>query len=227
MFKNSLIAGALVLASMGSYAASANLTVTGTIIPEACAVTLGNGGVADFGNLSSATVKSSNVSTGVNSLYVAPPKSISLNVVCSAPTAIALNWTDNRASSRVALNADDNLRFGLGVSNGANVGTYQLGFAALQVAGAIGGTPATPAGHLTRAKNTTGAWTVPTGAASVYFTPTTAVGFKLASGDATPPAIAQVSGNVSVEAWFSKTLVDSATSAITIDGSATVALEYI
>jgi len=224
MFKKAMIAGAVVLASVGANAASANLSVTGTITPEACAVTLGNGGVVDYGALSAVTVKAYPATGSTNLVYTAPTKTISLDVTCSAPTAVALNWTDNRAASKIAVDANDVSRFGLGTQGSTNIGNYLIGFGSLQYKATSAGTLTGPAGYLTRAKNTTGAWTTTT---SVLVNLANAMGFKQAAADTAPPAIAQIAGNLIVYGEFSKSLVDAATSAITLNGSSTVNVEYI
>ncbi|WP_295543337.1 DUF1120 domain-containing protein [uncultured Pseudacidovorax sp.] len=227
MFKKAMIAGAVVLASVGANAATANLTVSGTITPEACAITLGSSGTVDYGALSAVTVKSYGVAT---SAYSAPPKTIALNVTCSAPTAVSLAWTDNRSSSVVNFDgvaANNTVRFGLGTSGTTNIGAYQLDFTGLQVSATASGTPAAPAGYLTRTTGTTGAWSAASGLTAQWVTPGLSLGMKTSATDATPPAISTISGNLSVYSYFSKALVDSATSAITLNGQSTVTLEYI
>ena len=225
MMKKAIIAAAVATASVGSFAASAGLTVIGTVTPEACGITLAAGGAVDFGALSSATVKGYPVIAG-NS-YRMPDKPIALEVTCAAPTAVAINWTDNRAASRLPVNGDDAVRAGLGVSGSSNIGAYQVSFGVAQVTPTTGGTAAAAAGVLVRAKNTTGAWTASSGLNGGFFMPTLATGFKQVAADTAPPALVKLTANLLVQAFVSKTLIDSATTAVTLDGSSTFNLEYI
>lgn len=227
MFKKAMIAGAVVLASVGANAATATLTVGGTITPEACAVTLGGNGLVNYGALSSGTVQAYSVYNGTNAVYIAPAKTVSLDVTCSAPTAFGLSWTDNRASSKLAVNSDDGIRFGLGQSGTNNIGAYQLNFSGLAVAASSTATPAAPAGILTRAAGTTGAWADASGISNSFFTPSLQMGFKTAASDTSPAALSKVTGNLSLVSHFNKAMVDSATTTITLDGLATLSLDYV
>lgn len=51
MFKRSLIAGAVLSVSLGAHAVGANISVTGTVTPDACTIALGNNGNVDYGTL--------------------------------------------------------------------------------------------------------------------------------------------------------------------------------
>lgn len=86
-------------------------------------------------------------------------------------------------------------------------------------------TAASPAGFLTRAKATTGAWSA--AASGNWFDPTQATGIKQAAADTVPGAVANITSTLGLNVLVNKTLVDSATSNIVLDGSATIALEYI
>lgn len=231
MFKKAMIAGAVALVSVGANAATANLTVTGTITPEACAIALTGGGLVDYGSLSSQTVKGYGSYYGTD--YAAPAKTIGLAVTCSAPTAVSLAWTDNRASSKMAFDAYDAVRFGLGLSGSAKIGAYALAFGqdggSTTYVATTGGAATAPAGYLVRPKGSVAgtAWAAPTGLDGGYFNPANSVGIKHAAADTAPPALVAWNSTVSVGALFNKALVDTATSVITLDGSATVAVEYI
>lgn len=74
----------------GQAAESASLSITGAITPSACNVTLSNASV-DFGNITAATLNQNyNAKTASN---------ISVYVDCDAPSAIAIQTTDNRTAS--------------------------------------------------------------------------------------------------------------------------------
>lgn len=78
-----------------------------------------------------------------------------------------------------------------------------------------------------RARNTTGAWTTATGDSASLFSGVNSTGFKLAASDTAPPALAKITGNLTINALVNKALVDSATSAITLDGNSTVNVDYL
>lgn len=229
MFKKAIVAGAVALASVGSYAASANLTVIGTITPEACAITLGNGGVVDYGSLSATAVKTYSASGSINGAYTLPTKTLQMDVTCSAPTAVALDLTDNRAASKLAINEDEVYRNGLGTSGTTNIGAFGIGGwgPRTQISTTVGGTLAAHAGTLIRAKNTTGAWTTASGLDAGYLNTTNALGFKANASDTTPAAVTHISTQLQIVPAVNKSLVDTSTTAITLDGSVTIGVEYV
>lgn len=82
---------ALGAVSYAGYAAdSATFSVTGTISPTSCDVSLSAEKI-DFGSISAATL------TGMHNEKTG--SAVNLNVACDAATAVAIQTTDNRASS--------------------------------------------------------------------------------------------------------------------------------
>jgi len=96
-----LLSGAIALALgsasfAGQAAESATLSLTGTISPGACDVSLSSESV-DFGKIAASTL-----SDTMNELKAIP---VTLSVACDAATAVAVQAVDNRTSS--AMNAED------------------------------------------------------------------------------------------------------------------------
>lgn len=96
-------------------ASSTDLTVTGTITPSACLPSLTGNGVVDFGKISA---KDLNQTSNTR----LEERTVSLSVKCDAATTFALKGIDNRLGS-----SDTNSMFGLGKINGTqNIGRYML-----------------------------------------------------------------------------------------------------
>lgn len=118
----------LLLASFGVQAAdTAELKVTGTIKPPACAPTFSGGGVVDFG-----TIPAKSLRPGQYTKLT--PKQVDFSISCDSPAKVAMKISDNRASSMIAgianvistSSAPDAYNFGLGSVAGKNVGGYVL-----------------------------------------------------------------------------------------------------
>jgi hypothetical protein len=226
MFKKAIIAGAVLAAVSGAHAATtANLTITGTITPAACDLTLSAGNV-NLGTLQVATVQAGAVIGPVGSQqYSVAQGSVGLNVICSAPLAFALYANDNRASSLMGLgDSADEVRFGLGTSGGTNIGHVAFWMPDAQVTTTVGGVAAAAAGTLNRV-GTTGPWT--SGPAAVFLSHAAAQAFQSGAGQTSPVPLAALTSTVNVLPFINKSLVDSATSAINVDGAITVVLQYI
>ncbi|HDS9358574.1 TPA: DUF1120 domain-containing protein [Enterobacter chengduensis] len=129
---SSTIAMVLSSASYIAHAAeSASLAVTGTITPSTCNVNMTSASL-DFSTISASTL------TKDFNLFQASP--LKVTVVCDAATAVALQTTDNRASSAMTIaevnsemkapmnTSDDHTIFGLGSDSANNkVGALILG----------------------------------------------------------------------------------------------------
>lgn len=106
----------------GNAADSATFSVTGTISPTSCDVSLSAEKI-DFGSISAATL------TGLHNEKTG--NAVNLNVACDAATAVAIQTTDNRASSAMTgaemeasmstiTSLDDANLFGLGSDSDSN-----------------------------------------------------------------------------------------------------------
>lgn len=127
---SSVITLAMGAASFAGHAAeSATLALTGTITPAACDVSLSSASI-DFGKIPASTL-----TEAMNQIL---SSAVNVSVACDAPTAVAVQTVDNRASSAmtmseitstmgVTLSSSEKQIFGLGNdSAGEKVGAMML-----------------------------------------------------------------------------------------------------
>ncbi|CQJ67417.1 MULTISPECIES: DUF1120 domain-containing protein [Yersinia] len=89
------VALVLLTASGATQAAdTATLTITGTVAPSACVPSFSNGGVVDFGTITSASLNPTGPS-------VLEPRRITFSVNCEGPVKVAFNAQDNRVGTAV------------------------------------------------------------------------------------------------------------------------------
>jgi type 1 fimbria pilin len=117
--RHTLLATAvLAIAAPAANAANADLTVTGTIVPGSCTLTLANNGNVDLGVIDLTTLNQSAVTDLAD-------KTVAVDIVCSAATKFATEATENRPGT--SYTAGDQY-FGLGeTSNSEKIGYYQIG----------------------------------------------------------------------------------------------------
>lgn len=133
MLKKTLACAVLAVTSHAALAANnLEMKVRGNITPVACNITLGNGGIIDYGNISPEKLISDNY-------LLLETKAISLEINCEAPIKIGIKTISLRAST-----APDGVQFpsgnnrlvikgkvysyhhGLGLSNGMKIGGYSM-----------------------------------------------------------------------------------------------------
>lgn len=222
MFKKVLIASALLGVVAGANAAGAStFGVTGTISPAACNITLSGGGLADYGSLTTQTVKT--YSTLGANLYNMGPKTVPISVVCPAAQAIELAFSDNKASANFSFDIYDATRYGMTDGAGtASIGAYGASLSAALIDGIA------PVGFLTATTGSTAWSTTGFGATGAdVASPGYAVGFIKTAGSKVPAPITSIGGSLTLNAYVSKALVDSSTKAITMNGLATITLQYL
>jgi len=129
--RNTALAAIMFAAASGAAFAqsTANLQVTGKIVPAACTPTLSGGGVVDYGNI----VADSLSATGVTKL---PVKNLTMTISCSAATKIGFTTTDNQHSTIISavgsalagFSLSDTNMYGFGATNGKSIGTFIVKF---------------------------------------------------------------------------------------------------
>lgn len=229
MIKKSMIAGAVALGCAGVQAASANLTVTGTISPEACSISLGGGSSAtvDLGQLKTSAVKAPGATGSGTPVYFAGTGSSQLKVVCASPTALALHWIDNKSASVIKNNELPQVNFGLGSSSGKNIGGYGISTTSANFTTTDAG-PAIVSPVYLYAPYGTSAWVNnDIQAVSKVFRDGGLFGFATKSSDTIPASIVTATIDLFIVVYVSKSLVDTSASEIKLDGSSTVSLEYL
>lgn len=115
----SILTGVLALAcAPTAFAAStADLRITGTIVPAACTPTFAGGGIVNFGKISASDLSESEP-TKLSHRHVG------LTIACDAPTQFALRAIDNVPST---VHTPDSWRFGLGLADGGEkIGWYYV-----------------------------------------------------------------------------------------------------
>lgn len=116
-----LASAALAIASPVAYASDeAEVRVSGVIRPASCAISAGNGGDFDFGEINARLIAG-----GAAGQSAGPNKTTELSVECSSAARWALKAVDGRLGSSIW--SSSLATFGLGrAGNGAPIGAYFL-----------------------------------------------------------------------------------------------------
>jgi type 1 fimbria pilin len=109
-------------ASMAQAATTTDLTLTGQILPNACDISVANGGVLALGDIPFASLNA----TGMTDVTPAANKLTTI-ITCTNATLIAFTTTDNRTASSESFPAPNgslpqNYKYGLGMVNGQPIG---------------------------------------------------------------------------------------------------------
>ena len=115
---------AAMIAPIQASAESAQLRITGTIVPAACRPAFAGGGVIDYGTILASTLNPTAQTT-------LPDKSTQLTLTCDAPALFGFKVIDERAATAdISLetipNYLPNMKFGLGTADGKKIGAYSL-----------------------------------------------------------------------------------------------------
>jgi hypothetical protein len=192
---------------------SRETTLRASFAPGACTPELSNGGLVDFGALSSSNL---NPDKGTR----LPPKSLSLRIGCDAPTHFALVMHDNRAGSATV---NSEIYYGLGFDNRHNkIGLYSLNVDPANVT----------ADHFTRLyrtdSTTAGAAWSPANSAPIPIGQKSYLAFTDSAGStAGSIAIQNLKTSLMVEAVIAPTASLDLSTAIHLDGSGTIDIIYL
>ena len=200
-------------ASIGAQATNvAQLVVRGTITPTACNLSLGGGGIIDYG-----TIRSGELSqTAFNSRE---EKTTSVAVNCgTTPAKFALALTDLQAGSKVTgilgTGYTEAQNFGLGAVSSRRTGGYSVTLRDLRSSGVV-------LNPIMRVS--TGAWQNSDG--KVAQAPSQ---YSWRNGSTvTPASISQLTGVIAVKAVINRAQDLDLTRDVTLDGRATLVLSYI
>lgn len=200
-----LTAALLMTATSSAFAASStDLTVTGKITPTACTPTLDKGGIVDYGKKSA---KDLNPTT--HTWF--DRETIQLAVDCTADAQFAIKAIDNRKGTGT-------FGFGLGFING----TQKLGSYELSLRNPVGNIPVTP---LYSVNNGT-TWAEHHDGDGI--TPDILISFgNRTSGTWTPDFLKTVTVDLDVRAAIAPANGLDLSDEVTLDGSATLQIEYI
>lgn len=132
------VCAAMMMVAQANAANDVTMQVTGNVIPAACTPSLTNSGEVSFGSISSSAIRHTDSGNGLVQLG---SKNITLNVSCEAAAAVGFKMVDNRAGTVVPLSAtsfianpnaggdnfiENYFAFGLGTTNGKNIGSYAV-----------------------------------------------------------------------------------------------------
>jgi len=197
-----LLSSAMLASGLAS-AQTAEIKVTGKIVPDACQPTIA--GAFDYGTFTSEKLN-------IDEVTKLEAKKATLNVTCNAAAKVAVKVTDNR-SGTAAGGADAGFDFGLG---GKNTGSYTV---ALSNAVSNGKTLAV----LTDTSGS-GAWT--SDGTGFKADGTFRKAFA-AAGSTTPEAYKLLTGDLIVTPTINKLSELDLGNGVTLDGSATLELVYL
>jgi type 1 fimbria pilin len=206
----SLLTAALLLtgASSAFAASSTDLTVTGIITPTACTPSLANGGVVDYGKKSAKDLNPTlHTHLGV--------ETIQLTVNCDASTQFALKASDNREGST---SISDSTTFGLGLINtNEKLGFYQLSFM-----NPVADTPVTAMYSQNQGDTWSRLWD-DDGISAAFL-----IAFGNRTGSVwTPDFLQNVTVDIAVNTHIAPANSLTLTDEVTLDGSATLQIEYL
>lgn len=197
---------AAVLISAAPYAfavSSTDLTVTGTITPNACMPSLSEGGIIDHKKISS-----KDLNRDKNTLL--PTKTLQLSVNCDSPIAFRLNPIDNRLGSSI----DSGDMWGLGKINGdQNLGGVELRMSHSMADGV--------SVYPLISYDDGSTWT-----RSSFMQPIAISSFGAVSGPATPVAIKDLITNLTVYTTIARADSLDLSNDVALDGSVTLEVMY-
>lgn len=191
---------------------SREITLRASFAPTACNVELSNGGLVDFGRLSK-----NDLNPDRNTRL--PPKDLTLRVGCDAPTQFALVMHDNR-SGTATVNSE--IYYGLGLDNRSNkIGLYSLNVDPANAS-------ADSFARVYRTDSTTQgvAWST-SGSNPIPIAQKSYLGFTdSAASTAGPASIQNLTTTVTVDAVIAPTTSLDLSTAVHLDGSATIEMLY-
>lgn len=223
MTKQITVLSALAASLLVSFAAQAadttELKVKGVIRPSACTPSFTGTSTVDYGTIAAKDLKSDQAN-------VLAEKTIAFTVTCDAATKVAVRAIDNRSASVVpglmaAINSNltDKQAYGLGASNGKNIGAYSVRtlVASFSADGTTPDVVVDSTNSNTWAKSTYGRFNGDGTGRQSFAT----------SGSTTPTAFKTMTGNLGVTAVLDKAANLPLTQNIDLDGSATIEVQYL
>lgn len=210
LFNKSVLAGALLTASASAFAATVDMTISGTIKPPSCTPTLNNAGILDLGQIHGLS------KTATTAL---PAQQITLSIVCSAPSSVGFQLVDNRSASRMG----GSHAYGLGLSNANPIGNYTLSVQSVNtmVDGAVG--------QMMYKNGVTGTWLAHAPTADHGLNANTPTLFHALStiGSTSPVPVTTMMIPIDVKPTINRSSLLDMTQAIPLDGSATIEVVYL
>ncbi len=203
----------LASASLAASAQSVNFTVTGQVVPAACALSMAGGNAFAFGAHSTNTLSGYPVSTLYGTPHAVLPATSSkfLNIACDAPSKVKLTAVDNNSASSVGLGY-----FGLGLIGAQNIGGFALAWNSVTVDG-------TPQASGLHSDDSGVTWT--RAGFPLAWIPGREVSPITTAASVLPDAFTTASLEIAGRAFVNKTL--PMTSTVNLSGSGTITLTYL
>lgn len=233
MLKKIIGAGLLLATAAAAQAASTGWTVTGTIVPPPCNLTLSGGGVAAFGTIAGTVVQGWPKLSGparYSGIDAKVMKSLNLAVNCPNLATFALYFQDNKAAT-LAGPAGQAYSFGLGTYTppgraATNLGRYVVAYDKFVIKATSAGGSIPPRMKLLADGTATASssWKQATLNDAIYLPSGKSLGFVSGVLSTKPDALLSAGGPIDFYFEPLQDVVDSATSDITLDGSVTVTL---
>jgi len=192
-----------------AFAQSADLSITGKILPGACVIDLGNGGVAELGDIRS-------TSLDAEKMTELDPVDLTVSVSCDSAVRFALQGVDNTGDSAYTA-----FRYGLGrTADDEKIGSATIGLKGISIDSANGFATTSYDGGATWSNSVAG---------NPALIPTDGmVGFAAEQGVTTgPTGIESLQGTLEVKASIAPTSGMTITGDVPINGSATINVMYL
>ncbi|HDS0923507.1 TPA: DUF1120 domain-containing protein [Stenotrophomonas maltophilia] len=210
-FRSTLIA--LAIASSAAiaptaFAQSADLSITGRIFPGACVVELGNGGVADLGD-----IRLDSLQADINT--VLDDVDMNMTVACESAVRFALDGVDNNHDSSISPS-----QYGLGFT----ASDEKIGSARLVV---VDVTADSEPAKTMRSNDGGDNWVIDLFPGSATIPKGELLGFGVGPIENGPTAIKNLQGTVKVRATIAPTSELTVTDDVPVQGNATINLTYL
>ncbi|WP_314104836.1 DUF1120 domain-containing protein [uncultured Stenotrophomonas sp.] len=192
-----------------AFAQSADLSVSGRIFPGACVIEIGNGGVADMGDIRADTLNA-------DLTTVLEPVDLPVTVTCESKVRFALQGTDNAENS-----SPSSSYYGLGLTPAdEKIGGVSFNLSDVTADGG--------AGYFTRSYTNGQNWTPATAGGPYNIGKKDLVGFaKTQGGNTGPSPIESLQAVLRVGAYIQPASSLTLTDEIVINGSATIHVMYL
>lgn len=208
--QRTLLVAALAAVAPGAFAESVDVAVTGRILPGTCSIDLGQGGVADLGDIRAQMLDPDEITE-------LDPVDLTLAVACDSKVRFAFEAMDNASDSAVVSN-----QYGLGLTpSGEKIGGADIRFFDIDVDGAHG--------YWTRSYNSGVTWSPSDGVfTQPPLMPDQVLGFTPELGVITgPEPIENLHGKIRVVAKIAPLSQLTLNEDVFVNGSATLSIVYL
>lgn len=222
MIKLAVVAAGVFAGISAHAASSASWTVTGTVTPSPCNITLSGSGAFDFGTMARADLAAQGVAhwSGAN-YYDLGERAAALNVTCPSPTKFAIHFVDAKAGTDIF--NDSTQRYGMGTMNGTKIGAYNISYNGMYTAVSTVGGAADPIVTIMETSGVASGSSTWAGWAG-FHSQNSSYAFSKTAGATTPDSLVQLDMPIKVLGFVNADLVNSATTDVNMAGAGTVSI---